>query len=248
VVHPGAIYLHQGEYWLVTELDGEASEAYATAASGEYDTIPVTESDITIRTDLEAHPVGRGEVHRGVVDVQTRVVAFLRRNVETGRIMERVALDMPARTLRTQAVWFTLPPVSRRTSRVRAGAHGAEHVLVSLLASVAGSDRSDVSGGFSARHPDTDAVTVFIYDTAPGGAGFAEAGYDRADTWLAIALDRVVNCSCEAGCPRCCITPGCPVANDDVDKASALALLTAWAELPNVDARDIRALEERPAP
>jgi DEAD/DEAH box helicase domain-containing protein len=232
----------------VTELDGEASEAYATAASGEYDTIPVTESDITIRRDYEAHPVGRGEVHRGVVDVQTRVVAFLRRNVETGRIMERVALDMPARTLRTQAVWFTLPPVSRRTARVRAGAHGAEHVLVSLLASVAGSDRSDVSGGFSARHPDTDAVTVFIYDTAPGGAGFAEAGYDRADTWLDIALDRVVHCSCEAGCPRCCITPGCPVANDDVDKASALALLTAWTELPDADAFDIRALEERPAP
>jgi DEAD/DEAH box helicase domain-containing protein len=121
-------------------------------------------------------------------------------------------------------------------------------VLVSLLASVAGSDRSDVSGGFSARHPDTDAVTVFIYDTAPGGAGFAEAGYDRADTWLAIALDRVAHCSCEAGCPRCCITPGCPAANDDVDKASALGLLSAWAEPPDADAFDIRALEERPAP
>jgi ATP-dependent helicase YprA (DUF1998 family) len=56
VVHPGAIYLHQGEHWLVTELDGEASEAYTTAASGEYDTIPVTESDVTICADQQSHP------------------------------------------------------------------------------------------------------------------------------------------------------------------------------------------------
>ena len=115
-----------------------------------------------------------------------------------------------------------------------------------LLASVAGSDRSDVAGAFSARHPDTDAVTVFIYDTAPGGAGFAAAGYDRANTWMAIALDRVGSCSCETGCPRCCITPGCPLANDDVDKVSALALLRSWAEPPELDANDIRQLEGRP--
>ena len=245
VVHPGAIYLHQGEHWLVTELDGESSEAYTTAASGEYDTIPVTESDVTICTDQQSHPVGLGEAHRGIVDVSTRVVAFLRRDLETGRITERVALDLPARTLRTQAVWFTLPPPPRRTPRIRAGAHAAEHVLVSLLASVAGSDRSDVAGAFSARHPDTDAITVVIYDTAPGGAGFATAGYERADTWLAIALDRVLQCACEGGCPRCCITPGCPVANDDVDKASAVTLLRSWTHPPDIDPGDVRQLEDR---
>jgi DEAD/DEAH box helicase domain-containing protein len=245
VVHPGAIYLHQGEHWLVTELDGEASEAYTTAASGEYDTIPVTESDITICTDQQAHPAGRGEVHRGVVEVRSRVVAFLRRDLETGRVIERLPLDLPARTLRTQAVWFTLPRPPRRTARLRGGAHGAEHLLVSLLASVAGSDRSDVSGAFSARHADTDAVTVFIYDTAPGGAGFAAAGYDRSNEWLAVALDRVLHCACEAGCPRCCITPGCPVANDDVDKASALALLRSWTLLPAVGAKQVPELQGR---
>jgi DEAD/DEAH box helicase domain-containing protein len=117
---------------------------------------------------------------------------------------------------------------------------------VSLLASVAGSDRSDVSGAFSARHPDTDAITVFVYDTAPGGAGFAAAGYDRAATWLGIALDRVLHCTCETGCPRCCITVGCPVANDDVDKASAVSLLRSWNLPPGLDANDLRQLQERP--
>ncbi|MEZ5096292.1 MAG: DUF1998 domain-containing protein [Nocardioides sp.] len=36
-------------------------------------------------------------------------------------------------------------------------------------------------GGVStARHPDTDALTVFVYDGHPGGAGFAERGYAAA--------------------------------------------------------------------
>ena len=248
VVHPGAIYVHQGEQWLVTELDGDSAEAYTTAAACDYDTIPVTESDVTICSDVQSHRVGLGEVHRGVVDVRTRVVAYLRRDLETGRILERLPLDLPTRTLRTQAVWFTLPPPARRTARTRAGAHAAEHVLVSLLASVAGSDRSDVAGAFSARHPDTDATTVVVYDTAPGGAGFSAAGYDRADSWLAIALDRVLHCGCDTGCPRCCIAPGCPLANDDVDKDSALALLRSWTQPPAIDATDRRQLAGRKAP
>jgi DEAD/DEAH box helicase domain-containing protein len=246
VVHPGAVYLHQGEHWLVTELNGEECVAYATAASGEYDTIPVTESDVTICTEQQSQPTGRGSVHRGVVDVRTQVVAFLRRRCETGEVIGRAALELPPRTLRTHAVWFTLPSPATRTSRVRAGAHAVEHLLVSLLASVAGSDRGDVAGEFSVRHPDTDAVTVIVYDTAPGGAGFARAGYDRAQSWLAIARDRLAHCSCESGCPRCCIIPGCPVANDDIDKASALRLLRSWTEKTDITRHLVPLHEQSP--
>ncbi len=234
VVHPGAAYLHQGEHWLITELDRQECQAYATAASGEYDTIPITECEVTVCTEQQSHPVGHGEVHRGTVDVRTHVVAFLRRSTDSGKVVERVPLELPARTLRTQAVWFTLPSSRRGSTRVRAGAHAVEHVLVSLLASVAGSDRGDVAGEFAARHPDTGAVTVIVYDTAPGGAGFAAAGYDRAEAWLAIARDRLVQCSCDSGCPRCCIAAGCSVANDDIDKNIALQLLSAWTELPDI--------------
>lgn len=244
VVHPGAIYLHQGEHWLITELDDEECLAYATAASGEYDTMPVVDSDVTICAEQQTHPVGSGQVHRGVVDVRTQVIAFLQRNIDTGQVVQRVPLGLPPRLLRTQAVWFTSAPLPRRTPRVGAGAHAAEHVLVSLLASVAGSDRGDVAGEYSARHPDTDAVTVIVYDTAPGGAGFAAAGYERADEWLSIARDRLAQCSCEAGCPRCCFIPGCPVSNDEIDKGAALRLLRSWTEIPAI-AADLALLHEQ---
>ena len=243
VAHPGAVYLHQGEHWLVTDLDHEAHEAFADAASLDYDTLPLTESEVSVRSDRDWRPFGRGEVHRGTVDVSTRVVAYLRRHLDTGRIIERVPLDLPSRTLQTHAMWFTLPASACPSRRLRGGAHGAEHALLSLLASVAGSDRSDVAGAFSARHPDTDAVTVFVYDTAPGGAGFAAAGFDRADTWLANALDRVTQCACETGCPRCCIVSGCPIANDDVDKAATVAILRAWASAQSGEVSELSQLD-----
>jgi DEAD/DEAH box helicase domain-containing protein len=140
-------------------------------------------------------------------------------------------------------MWFTLPGSAHPSRRLRGGAHGAEHLLVSLLASVAGSDRSDVAGAFAARHPDTDAVTVFVYDTAPGGAGFAAAGFDRADTWLSNAMDRVTQCTCETGCPRCCIVSGCPVANDDVDKAATITILRAWTSSQSGEVSETGQLE-----
>jgi DEAD/DEAH box helicase domain-containing protein len=243
VAHPGAVYLHQGEHWLVTDLDHETHEAFADAAALDYDTLPLTESEVSVRSDRDWRPFGRGEVHRGTVDVSTRVVAYLRRHLDTGRIIERVPLDLPSRTLQTHAMWFTLPASACPSRRLRGGAHGAEHALLSLLASVAGSDRSDVAGAFSARHPDTDAVTVFVYDTAPGGAGFAAAGFDRADTWLANALDRVTQCACETGCPRCCIVSGCPIANDDVDKAATVAILRAWASAQSGEVSELSQLD-----
>ena len=243
VAHPGAVYLHQGEHWLVTDLDHETHEAFADAASLDFDTLPLTESEVSVRSDRDWRPFGRGAVHRGTVDVSTRVVAYLRRHLDTGRIIERVPLDLPSRTLQTHAMWFTLPASACPSRRLRGGAHGAEHVLLSLLASVAGSDRNDVAGAFSARHPDTDAVTVFVYDTAPGGAGFAAAGFDRADTWLANALDRVTQCACETGCPRCCIVSGCPIANDDVDKAATIAILRAWASAQSGEVSELSQLD-----
>jgi DEAD/DEAH box helicase domain-containing protein len=190
----------------------------------------MSESEVAICSEQTSQALGRGAVHRGVIDVHTQVVAYLRRNVATGQVIERIALDLPTRTLRTQATWFTLPSAARPSKRTRAGAHAAEHVLLSLLAAVAGSDRSDVAGAFSVRHPDTDALTVFVYDTSPGGAGFAAAGYARAEQWLATARERLDRCHCDVGCPRCCVTAGCPTANNDVDRTAGLVLLRAWSK------------------
>ena len=94
-------------------------------------------------------------------------------------------LDLPARQLRTRAVWWTLaePAIAEAglaPADVPGAAHAAEHASIGLLPLFATCDRWDIGGVSTALHPDTGRLTVFVYDGHPGGAGFAERGYDAA--------------------------------------------------------------------
>ena len=79
----------------------------------------------------------------------------------------------------------------------------------------------------TALHPDTGTLTVFVYDGYPGGAGFAERGYDVAATWLRVTRDAIAACACRDGCPSCVYSPQCGNGNEPLDKAGAIRLLDA---------------------
>jgi DEAD/DEAH box helicase domain-containing protein len=68
---------------------------------------------------------------------------------------------------------------------------------------------------------------VVVHDGHPGGAGFAERGYQAAAAWLAATADAIGSCGCESGCPSCVQSPKCGNGNDPLDKAAAVRLLTA---------------------
>ena len=68
-------------------------------------------------------------------------------------------------------------------------------------------------------------MTVFVYDGHPGGAGFAERGYNAATTWLTATRDAIESCACKEGCPSCVQSPKCGNGNNPLDKAGAVRLL-----------------------
>jgi DEAD/DEAH box helicase domain-containing protein len=235
VAHPGAIYLHQGRQYRVTELHLDDLHAVLEPAddADEY-TQPREQTDIAVvREDhVEAH--GEGGAHLGTVTVTNRLVAYQRRRVSTNEVFEVVPLDFPPRELVTRACWYTLPldALTRRgidPSRVIGAVHAAEHALIGLLPLFAICDRWDVGGVSMALHPHTGLPTIFVYDGYPGGAGIADLAFGEVARHVSAAHELVRDCPCDDGCPSCVQSPKCGNWNEYLDKYAAALLLEALA-------------------
>ena len=229
-VHAGAVYLHQGESYVVDALELDDAVALVHREDPDWTTSARDVTDISIAETSRSRRSAGAAVHFGTVDVTNRVVSFQRRVITTGEVLGEEPLDLPARQLRTRAVWWTVDDQSLAdsglaTADLPGAAHAAEHASIGLLPLFATCDRWDIGGVSTAVHPDTGTLTVFVYDGQPGGAGFAERGFSRAEEWLQATRTAIAACECERGCPSCVQSPKCGNGNDPLDKAGAVTLL-----------------------
>lgn len=229
-VHTGAIHLHQGRTYRVRELDLEGAVALVEEADPPYSTVARDTTAISVLGTDQTVSWGRGRLCFGSVEVTNQVVSFLKRRLITGEVLGETKLDLPPRTLRTRAVWWCvtddqLDDAGLLPEQLPGAAHAAEHASIGLLPLFATCDRWDIGGVSVPLHPDTGLPTVFVYDGHPGGAGFAERGFQRARDWLGATLAAIRACECERGCPSCIQSPKCGNGNEPLDKAGAIQLL-----------------------
>ncbi|WP_286959937.1 DEAD/DEAH box helicase [Arsenicicoccus sp. UBA7492] len=230
-VHAGAVYLHQGRPHVVTELD--LDQSCALVVQGDPGWTTTARSDSAFDLLSEDRHVDLGDDLRlcfGSVAVRSRVTSFLRR-LPSGEVLGEHPLDLPESVLRTRGVWWTmteewLAGLGVEALMIPGATHAAEHAAIGMLPLVATADRWDVGGVSTALHPDTGLPTILVYDGHPGGAGFAERGYDRAEAWLSATLDAITACACPAGCPSCVQSPKCGNGNEPLDKGAARRLLS----------------------
>jgi DEAD/DEAH box helicase domain-containing protein len=229
-VHAGAVYLHQGRSYVVDALELNDSVALVHADDPDWTTSAREITDIAITGPATAPRYGPIGVGFGTVDVTVQTVSYVRRRISTNELLDETPLDLPPRQLRTKAVWYTvaqdaLHAVGLFPPDVPGAAHAAEHAAIGLLPLFATCDRWDIGGVSTDLHPDTGMPTVFVYDGAAGGAGFAERGHAALPGWLAATRDAIRACGCTAGCPSCVQSPKCGNGNDPLDKAGAVRLL-----------------------
>lgn len=229
-VHAGAVYLHQGTTYVVDALDLDDAVAVVHRDDPDWTTSARDVTELRILDTQEVELWGEAALHLGTVEVTRQVVGFLRRRIVTGEVLGEEPLDLPPRTLRTRAVWWTLADDQPSRAGVAGfdlpGAlHAAEHASIGLLPLFATCDRWDIGGVSTAAHPDTGLPTVFVYDGHPGGAGFAERGFAHAPAWLVATRQAIADCECGAGCPSCVQSPKCGNGNDPLDKQGAVRLL-----------------------
>lgn len=234
-VHTGAVYLHLGETYLVRRYDVSEGVALVAKARPEYSTIARVVTSIAIIEPELASEWGEDTMSFGAVEVSSQAVGYLQRRMITGEVLGEQPLDLPARLLRTKAVWWTVSDARIAGAGIAPAAvpgavHAAEHAAIGLLPLFATCDRWDIGGVSTALHPDTGRPTIFVYDGHAGGSGFAERAYAAAPEWLTATRDAIVACQCDRGCPSCVQSPKCGNANNPLDKWAAASLLTAALE------------------
>ncbi|UXA13074.1 DEAD/DEAH box helicase [Mycobacterium sp. SMC-8] len=228
-VHPGAVYLHQGESYVVDSLDFEDGVAFVHAEDPGYTTFARELTDISVTGPGERTDFGPVTVGLVPVSVSNTVTGYLRRRMN-GEVIDFVELDMPTRSLETMAVMCTITPEALQDNgidplRTPGALHAAEHAAIGLLPLVASCDRGDIGGVSTAIGPVDGLPSIFVYDGHPGGAGFAARGFATMDRWWEATASAIEACECPSGCPSCVQSPKCGNGNDPLDKDGAVRVL-----------------------
>jgi DEAD/DEAH box helicase domain-containing protein len=229
-VHPGAIYLHQGQHYRVDTLDVDDAAAWVTAVDPQETTQTRSSTSVSIVETEREVDVGSSALALGVVEVTEQVTGYRRISLIDGETIGDVDLDLPPTCLTTRAFWYTVDPAVLAAAAVRPRAvpgtlHAAEHAAIGMLPLFTICDRWDVGGVSTSLQADTARPTIVIYDGYPGGAGIAELGFAAGRAHLGATLDAIAACPCDGGCPSCVQSPKCGNLNDPLDKAGAIAFL-----------------------
>jgi len=237
LVYEEAVYLHEGETYVVRELDLDAKTAIVERKDVDYYTQPVLANKIQVLEEHDRRRFRDVELYRGDVTVTWATVMFTKFKFYTGENIGYKDLDLPPQHLETIACWLKMPPSALRA--VSDAGYKPVEALVALrnmlgaaLPVIAMCDPRDVGGNLEFDRAD-QRMSLFLYDRYKGGLGFAERGYECIEQLLEMAQEIVETCPCVEGCPSCVGVPNLrPGIHHDIELYPA-------GTIPNKDAARI---------
>ena len=240
--HPGAVYLHRGRTWLITDLDLETHEVTAVRKNVNYFTRTMGSKTTEILKIYNTVEKNNCRVSFGCLRVTDTVTGFQRRLVAGQKLISMEQLDLPPLVFETEGLWIEIPEaVQKRIEHEQyhfmGGIHALEHGAISIFPLLVLCDRNDVGGIAHLFHEQLSKAAVFIYDGYPGGVGLSRKAFEKIDQLLSLTQKAIGDCPCELGCPSCVHSPKCGSGNRPIDKQSALEILAALLQnkkSPNV--------------
>ncbi|KAL4903606.1 hypothetical protein BDW74DRAFT_155830 [Aspergillus multicolor] len=171
-LYEGGIFLHQGQTYLVKELNPDRFFARVVRVTVDWNTMQRDFTDIdpvetehmrlitpsspsnpttpTPVTDLELKVEKDKQIRAfyGTIRIHAVVYGFFKID-KRGRILDAVAVDNPPITLTTKGMWLDVPKsalqiLESRRLNIAAAIHAAEHAILSLLPSFVISSPGDV--------------------------------------------------------------------------------------------------------
>ena len=119
----------------------------------------------------------------------------------------------------------------------RAGANALVIALREALAQELGVEADEMGFAVSQSHNalGAQAVSLFLFDRASGGAGFA-VSFEHLMRPVIRRAERILDCEtpgCEKACAACVLTSDAPGGKDELDRTAALEFLRAHLSIPS---------------
>ncbi|MCM0755431.1 DEAD/DEAH box helicase [Desulfovibrio aminophilus] len=248
--HPGAVYLHRGQSYVVADMDLETNRVLAEPRRVAYYTRVRGHKSTEILEVYERGAAFGARVNFGRLRVTEEITGYEKRAVRGGKLLGMAPLDFPPLVFETEGLWFEISDEIRRAAEqgylhFMGGIHAVEHAAIGILPLLVLADRNDLGGISTPFHPQVGSAAVFIYDGLPGGAGLTREAFGKAAALVSATLRAVEECPCETGCPSCVHSPKCGSGNRPIDKDAARFVLRSIRE---GRPPEIAAQEETPMP
>ncbi|EUA38322.1 helicase conserved C-terminal domain protein [Mycobacterium avium subsp. avium 2285 (R)] len=228
-VHPGAVYLHQGESYVVDSLDLQEGIAFVHAEDPGYATFAREITDIAVTGAGER--LVFGPVTLGLVPVRVthRVVGYLRRRL-SGEVIDFIELDMPEHTLATTAAMYTITEEALRDNGIDGPRIPGRCTRPSTRRSGCCRWWPAATAATSAacpprRDPNPPACPASSSTTVTPVGRIRRAGLSPGQHLAGGDGRRHRGVRVPRGCPSCVQSPKCGNGNDPLDKAGAARVL-----------------------
>jgi DEAD/DEAH box helicase domain-containing protein len=204
----------------VLRLDWEERKAYVRAADVDY----YTDANLAVRLAVLDQFAREGQRAWGEVSVTYLATIYKKIKLETHENVGWGKIRLPEDTFHTTGYWITVPSGSTAggIEEIERGLAGVAHVLANVAPLFLMCDPRDLGVYSETRGPFTGLPTIFLYDSVPGGIGFAERLFGSHEQLLDSAAAIVAGCQCDDGCPSCI---GAPPGEGDGGKSLARDLL-----------------------
>lgn len=238
LIHPQAIYMHQGRTYYVDELDWERRKAFVREVKADYYTDAVSKSDLYVMhvdETVTVEPLAEDRfsplVSRqfGDVRVDITVPKYKKVKFETQESIGYGDISLPQYELHTQAAWWTFRAETKQWMEERgldlgSGLKGLAWLVGNVAPLYVMSDPRDMPCVAMVRSTFDGLPAIYLYDRAPGGVGLARRAFGLDRQIFRSAREVAAHCACRGGCPAC-VGPALEIG--DKARMSALALLEA---------------------
>lgn len=233
--HENAVLIHNGETYLVKELDIHEKRVYVKKQDLNYHTQPIKEVKVNILKSNQEKTFGNVKLNYGNLNVTEKYDRY--NLIQFSKITASKKLNLPPLDFKTEGLWFTIPYEIREELELflvnddnfkdafMGCLQGVQNVILSVTPFHVMCDSYDLGGVAQNLHEDTMNATIFIYDAFEGGIGLSNKAYKLFKDIIKMSYELIKDCECESGCPACIYSSQDQVGDKYLNKEGTLFIL-----------------------